>query len=104
MRSAPADLGDLRLGLDRVDELHLHAVLATVQHVHDLVDVAELRHRLVGDDRDALDAAHVGEVADRVRLEVGLRGILNHCRLLLRRPMRLTFKRFTAETLLETEL
>ena len=31
-------------------------------------------------------------------------GTLNHCMLLLRRPTRLTFKRFTAETLFETEL
>ena len=33
-----------------------------------------------------------------------LAGTLNHCRLLLRRPIRLMFTRFTAETLLDTEL
>ncbi len=33
-----------------------------------------------------------------------LAGTLNHWRLLFRRPMRLMFRRFTAETLFETEL
>ena len=50
----------------------MHAVATTVQHIDDLVDETEVGHRRVGHDRDPLDVLHVDEVADRVRLEVGL--------------------------------
>ncbi|MBM7331958.1 hypothetical protein JS562_55700, partial [Agrobacterium sp. S2] len=72
LRRAGLDRLDAGLRLDLVDDLDRHVVAAPVQDVQDAVDEPEGGHRGVGDDGDALDVGHVGQVADGVRLEVRL--------------------------------
>ena len=70
--SALFDGLDGGLRLDVVDDAEGHTVGAGAQLVDDLVDNAELLHDLIAHDDGLLDAVHVAQVLDGVRLEVGL--------------------------------
>ena len=60
------------LRLDVVDDSEGDAIVTGAQLVDDLVDDAELLHHLVAHDDGLLDAVHVAQVLDGVRLEVRL--------------------------------
>ena len=70
--SALFDGLDGGLRLDVVDDAEGHTVGAGAQLVDDLVDNAELLHDLIAHDDGLLDAVHVAQVLDGVRLEVCL--------------------------------